>query len=137
MQTPTTFPNLPAQVPNINPAMVFHQHAPPAAAAQAPKRRRTDEGAVAMLPDPTVFLNGEQLAAAAAQALSQGRGRKKSQAQIDRRFAAVDARLDGMDTAIKELGEKLDHRFSWQTAATAIVGLLVLFGDPLRSLFGG
>ena len=89
MQTPTTFPNLPAQVPNINSSMTFHQHgvAPPQpapAAVQAPKRRRMEDGA-AMLPDPTAFLNGEQLAAAAAQALSQGRGRKKSQAQIDRR----------------------------------------------------
>ena len=100
MQTPTTFPNLPAQVPNIAaPApMSFHHHGAPMAAAmsvqqqqqqQAPKRRRMEDGSSStnnnMLPDPSTFLNGEQLAAAAAQALSQGRGRKKSQAQIDRR----------------------------------------------------
>lgn len=83
MQTSTTFPTLPAQVPNIAASAGFPGAAGLApAVAQAPKRRRL-EGA--MLPDPASFLNGEQLAAAAAQALSQGRGRKKSQAQIDRR----------------------------------------------------
>ena len=47
------------------------------------------------------------------------------------------SKSDTMDTTIKELSARLENRFGWQTAATAIVGLLVLFGDPVRSLFGG
>lgn len=102
--TATTFPQLPAQVPNNNNnntmQMDFLNHGAPQAALapavaqqQAPKRRRAqDGGAIPMMannhmnahPDPATFLSGQQLAAAAAQAL-QGRGRKKSQAQIDRR----------------------------------------------------
>ena len=90
MAQSTTFPTLPAQVPNMAAPgvhMAFHNHA----AAQAPKRRRTDDVmgapmvATAATSGGQSFLKGQQLAAAAAQALSQGRGRKKSQAQIDRR----------------------------------------------------
>jgi PAS domain S-box-containing protein len=90
MQSSTTFPSLPAQVPNFAAPGGGGSYSAAASMqqmgmdTQAAKRRRTEDG-VSALPDPSTFLNGEQLAAAAAQALSQGRGRKKSQAQIDRR----------------------------------------------------
>lgn len=61
--------------------MVHVQHDDPVA-----KRRRMEVAQmVSVASSPAVMLNGQQLAAAAAQAMTQGRSRKKSQAQIDRR----------------------------------------------------
>lgn len=81
----TAIAALPQQLPTIPIAttpVVF-----PTVVVQPPKRRRVEmpaAAAAAPLPVPTAMLNGQQLAAAAAQAMCGQRG-KKSQAQIDRR----------------------------------------------------
>ena len=81
----TTFPSLPATVGTDG---QIYQQQGANAAANAAKRRRVDVPApmlaMAGAPDASA-ISGQQLAAAAAQAMQQGHGRKKTQAQVDRR----------------------------------------------------
>lgn len=79
-------PALPVQVQAQN-LLFQQQQAPGAATGGAPKRRRVDSGnsGVPQMAAASTMFNGQQLAEAAVQAMQQGRGRKKSQAQIDRR----------------------------------------------------
>ncbi len=68
-------------------------------------------------------------------------------ADMDRRFEDVRAdiaRLDGridrlesrMETRIDRLDTKLDARFNVQTVLMTVLGVLILFGDPVRELLG-
>lgn len=79
------FPQLAPQVPMQQPSemsLIYHQHG-----ATDPKRRRVESMPAPMMAVATGQAYGQQLTAAAAQAIQQGggRSRKKSQAQIDRR----------------------------------------------------
>lgn len=66
---------------------------------------------------------------------------------VDARFDAIDRRLDRMDNRFERfetktdnrfnrLEAKLDNRFGWQTFMFATLGLLTLFGDPIRAALG-
>lgn len=66
---------------------------------------------------------------------------------VDARFDAIDRRLDRMDNRFERfetkadahftrLETKLDNRFGWQTFMFAALGLLTLFGDPIRAALG-
>jgi hypothetical protein len=68
-------------------------------------------------------------------------------ADMDRRFNAVDRRFDSLsadmkagigrlDSRIDRLDSKLDARFNVQTVLMTVLGVLVLFGDPIRSALG-
>ena len=48
----------------------------------------------------------------------------------------MDRRFDTTDAAIKELRDKLDSRFGWQTFMTVALGALMLFGDAVRTVAG-
>ena len=74
--------------------------------------------------------------------------------EVDRRFAEVYRRFDAVDERIAllaadvdrgltrlesrmdSLESKLDARFGWQTVTFAVLGLLVLFADPIRAALG-
>ena len=56
--------------------------------------------------------------------------------EVDRRFEQMDRRFDRTDAAIKELRDKLDSRFGWQTFMTFALGALILFGDTVRTVAG-
>lgn len=64
-------------------------------------------------------------------------------ADMDRRFDAVDRRFDDvradigrLDSRIDRLDSKLDARFNVQTVLMTSLGVLVLFGDPIRGALG-
>ena len=52
----------------------------------------------------------------------------------------IDSRIDRLDTKldaqIERLDSKLDARFNVQTVLMTVLGVLVLFGDPIRSALG-
>ncbi len=55
---------------------------------------------------------------------------------VDQRFEQVDQRFDTTDGAIKDLREKLESRFGWQTFMTVVLGALILFDEAVRALVG-
>lgn len=68
-------------------------------------------------------------------------------ADMDRRFddvrgdvARLDGRIDRLesrfDARIDRLDSKLDARFNVQTVLMTVLGVIVLFGDPIRELLG-
>jgi len=75
-------------------------------------------------------------------------------AEMDRRFGEVDRRFDSLnkemdrrytdvrgdiarlDTRMDRLDSKLDARFNVQTVLMTVLGVLILFGDSLRSVLG-
>ena len=56
--------------------------------------------------------------------------------QVDKRFEQVDKRFEQVDASIKELRDKLDVRFGWQTFLTVALGALILFDDAIRTFIG-
>ena len=56
--------------------------------------------------------------------------------QMDQRFERMDRRFDTTDATIKELRDKLDSRFGWQTFLTVALGALILFDDAIRTVIG-
>jgi len=60
--------------------------------------------------------------------------------RIDDRFDRIDARFDFIDQKfdrkIELLSNKLDARFSWQTAMMAALGIITVFADPIRTAIG-
>ena len=62
---------------------------------------------------------------------------------VEARIDAVDLRLDALTADISRLegridrmDSKLDARFNAQTVLMTVLGVLVLFGDPIRSALG-
>jgi len=57
---------------------------------------------------------------------------------IDRFDIKFDGKFDRlseqMRSDFKELSRKLDQRFGWQSVLMAALGVIVLFGEPLREL---
>ncbi|MBT8239973.1 MAG: hypothetical protein KJN63_01950 [Acidimicrobiia bacterium] len=60
--------------------------------------------------------------------------------RMDYRFDRMDERFDRMDSRIDgrfvRLEQKIDNRFGWQTVMFTAIGLLTLFGDPVRAALG-
>lgn len=57
-------------------------------------------------------------------------------ADMDRRFADVRSDIARLDSRIDRLDSKLDARFNVQTVLMTVLGILVLFGDPIRGALG-
>ncbi|MDW3180003.1 MAG: hypothetical protein R8J94_21695 [Acidimicrobiia bacterium] len=55
---------------------------------------------------------------------------------MDRRFTDVRSDISRLDARIDRLDSKLDARFNVQTVLMTVLGVLVLFGDPIRSALG-
>lgn len=60
--------------------------------------------------------------------------------QIDGRFDAMDRRITALDqkfdAKIDTLSDRLDRRFSWQTAMFGMLGAIVVFAEPIRAALG-
>lgn len=55
---------------------------------------------------------------------------------VDQRFSDVRADIARLDGRIDRIDSKLDARFNIQTALTTALGVLILFGDPIREMLG-
>ncbi len=55
---------------------------------------------------------------------------------VDRRFTDVRADIARLDDRIDRLDSKLDMRFNVQTVLMTVLGVLILFGDPIRGALG-
>lgn len=56
--------------------------------------------------------------------------------EMDRRFTDVRGDIARLDTRMDRLDSKLDARFNVQTVLMTVLGVLILFGDSLRSVLG-
>ena len=57
-------------------------------------------------------------------------------ADIDRRFSDVRRDIERVDRRLDKLDSKMDNRFNVQTVLMTTLGVLVLFGEPIRQLLG-
>ena len=57
-------------------------------------------------------------------------------AEMDRRFSDVRSDIARLDGRLDRLDAKLDARFNVQTVLMTVLGVLVLFGDSIRTLIG-
>jgi hypothetical protein len=56
--------------------------------------------------------------------------------EMDRRFTDVRGDIARLDTRIDRLDSKLDARFNVQTVLMTVLGVMILFGDSLRTALG-
>ena len=57
-------------------------------------------------------------------------------ADMNRRFDDVRSDIARLDTRLDRLDSKMDSRFNVQTVLMTTLGVLVLFGEPIRELLG-
>ena len=57
-------------------------------------------------------------------------------ADMDRRFSDVRRDIERVDRRLDKLDSKMDNRFNVQTVLMTTLGVLVLFGEPIRQLLG-